>query len=322
MSGWMTTERLYGWQLALEVKLRRVSGVAFQDFFADVMTRAHGDDYVPTRPWGTTGDKGCDGYLASTGEVFACYGKVDDAAPTLSDVKTKMDADYKKACDHLSVAMKGWRFVHNMLDGTPTDVTVVKMAEMKAAHPHHTFGVMGRAGFEERILKMAEGDIIALIGPAASAEDTRNMRLELVAELIDATMAAVDKAPTFGGPDPSPVPAEKLDYNKLPNHWRHTIESQMANAKVVGEYLRLHPDPLRGPKAGELFRTRYASLRAQALPPGSIMGKLHQAVIGVGAYDNERVVAANALLTYLFDSCDIFEDKPVEPVPQPVGDAA
>ena len=48
------------------------------DFFADVMTRAHGDDYVATRPYGSLGDKGCDGYLASVGEVFACYGKVDE----------------------------------------------------------------------------------------------------------------------------------------------------------------------------------------------------------------------------------------------------
>lgn len=319
MSGWMTTEQLYGWQVALEIKLRRVSGVAFQDFFADVMTRAHGDDFVPTRPRGKRGDKGCDGFLASTGEVFACYGKVDDAAPVVSDVLCKMDDDYDKACKHLSVAMKGWRFVHNMLDGTPTDVTVVKIAQMKAAFPNHTFGVMGRAGFEERVLALTEGEIVGLIGPAASAEDTRNMRIELVAELIDATMAAVDKGPVFGGPDPSPVPAEKLDYNKLPNHWRHTIESQMANAKLVGEYLRLHPDPLRGPKVGKLFKTRYASLKAQALKPGSIMAKLHQAVIGVGAYDNERVVAANALLAYLFDSCDIFEDKPL---PQSDGDAA
>ena len=307
----MTIGQLYAWQIALELKLRRLSGVAFQDFFADVMTRAHGDDFVPTRSRGSLGDKGCDGYLTSSGEVFACYGKVDDAAPVVADVLKKMDDDYGKAVRHLNAAMKGWRFVHNMLDGTPTDVTVVKIAGMKAAYPQHSFSVMGRAGFEERVLGMAEGDIVALIGPAASAEDTRNMRLEVVAELIEATMAAVDRAPTFGGPDPAPVPAEKLAFNDLPNHWRHTIEAQMANAKHVEEYLSQHSDVLRGPRISAIFRTRYASLKAEGLRPGAIMARLHQAVIGVGAYDNERVVAANALLAYLFDSCDIFEDRPV-----------
>lgn len=315
---WMSSEQLYGWQLALELKLRRVSGVAFQDFFAAVMTRSHGDDFIPTRPWGSAGDKGCDGYLSSTGEVFACYGKVDDAAPALADVKAKMSDDYKKACYHIAAAMKAWSFVHNMLDGTPTDVTVLKLAEMRTAHPDHKFGLMGHSGFEDRIFKMAESDIVALIGAAASAEDTRNMRMELVAELIDATMAAVDQAPTFGDQDPLPVPAKKLDYNKLPNHWRHTIESQLVNAKLVGEYVRSHRDALRGPKIGKLFKTRYVSLKAQNLSPGSIMGKLHQHVIGVGAYDNERVVAANALLTYLFNACEIFEDAPLDIILQPI----
>ena len=257
--------------------------------------------------------------LASTGEVFACYGKVDDAAPKVADILAKMDDDYGKACNHLKAAMKGWCFVHNMLDGTPTDVTVVRIGEMRAAYPHHGFEVMGRAGFEKRVLALAEGEIVALIGPAASAEDTRNMRLETVAELVDAIMQAVDKTAAFGGSDPRPVPARKLEFNKLPNHWRHTIESQMANAKLAGEYLRLHPDPMRGPKIGAIFKARYLSLREQSLPPDAIMAKLHQAIIGVGAYDNERVVAANALLAYLFDACEIFEDKPSA---EPAGDAA
>ena len=72
MSEWMTSEQRFAWQTALELKLRRVSGVAFQDFFADVMTRAHGDDFIATRPRGQLGDKGCDGYLTSCGRVFAC----------------------------------------------------------------------------------------------------------------------------------------------------------------------------------------------------------------------------------------------------------
>lgn len=319
MPNWMTSEQLFGWQIGLELKLRRVSGVAFQDFFADVMSRAHGDDFVPTRPRGSLGDKGCDGYLASSGRVFACYGKQDDAAPKVAEILKKMDDDYAKACKHLNGALKEWCFVHNMLDGTPTDVTVVKLGKMKAARPQHAFSVMGRAGFEERILAMAEADIVTLIGPAASAEDTRNMRLEVVADIIDGIMKAVDDAPLDGNGEPKPVPAEKLEFNAIPNHWRFTIRSHMANAKLVEDYLGRHPDVQRGPRIAAIFNARYCSLKVQGLPSGTIMTKLYQGIVGVGTVENERLVAANALLASLFDACDIFEDKPLD---APAEDAA
>jgi hypothetical protein len=308
----MTSEQLYGWQIALELKLRRVSGVAFQDFFADVMTRAHGDDFVPTRPRGSLGDKGCDGYLTSSGRVFACYGKQDDASPKVAEIISKMDDDYAKACKHLNGALREWCFVHNMLDGTPTDVTVVKLGKMKASNPHHAFSVMGRAGFEERVLALSEADILTLIGPAASAKDTRNMRLEVVADIIDGIMKAVDGAEPEDDTEPRAVPAEKLTFNAIPNHWRFTIRSHMANAKLVGDYLGRHPDVQRGPKIAAIFKARYRSLKEQALSPGTIMTKLYQGVVGVGTVDNERSVAANALLAFLFDSCDIFEDKQLD----------
>jgi len=43
------------------------------------MEKLHGDDFVRIRPLGSLGDKGCDGYLRSNGQVFQCYGKLEDA---------------------------------------------------------------------------------------------------------------------------------------------------------------------------------------------------------------------------------------------------
>jgi hypothetical protein len=311
MSSWMTSEQRFAWQTALELKLRRSSGVGFQDFFADVMSRAHGDDFVPIRPRGRAGDKGCDGYLASSGRVFACYGKQDDASPSVSSILAKMDGDYAKACAHLKGLLKEWCFVHNMLDGTPTDATVIKLGQMKAANPQHSFPVMGRAGFEERIFAMSEADVISLIGTAVSAEDTRNMKLEVVAELVNGIMAAVEDAPFDPFPEPKPVPADKLAFNQLPLHWCHTIRSQMANAKIVEGYFGRHHDTQRGPKIAAIFTGRYRLLKAQELSPNSIMGNLYEGIVGIGTVTNDRIVAAQAVLAFLFDACDIFEDKPI-----------
>ena len=94
----------------------------------------------------------------------------------MSTIVDKMETDYGKACAHLKATMKEKHFVHNLLDGTATEATVVKLGEMRTAYPNHKFGVVGRAGFEQRIFGLPESDIIALIGMAVSAEDTRNLR--------------------------------------------------------------------------------------------------------------------------------------------------
>lgn len=314
MSGWMTSEQRYAWQTALELKLRRVSGVAFQDFFSDLMKRCHGDDFVIVRPFGSLGDRGCDGYLATTGRVFACYGKLNDAVPTVAALTGKMDDDYDKACTNLGSIMKEWTFVHNMMDGTPTDATVIKIGQLKKDHPEHTFTVLGPQGIEDRVLSLREAEIISLIGPAVSAEDTRNMKVEEVAELVDAVMAAVDASSITDDLAPKPVPFEKLEFNKLPPHWCYTIKSAMVNATFVGSYFDTHFDVTRGDRVAGLFKARYEALKAQGLSPGAIIGNLYDDIVGKGTVTNDRVIAAQAIIAFLFEACDIFEDKPVSAV--------
>lgn len=312
MSGWLTYERRWVWKIALELKLRRVNGVAFQDFFSDVMERAHGDDFIRTRPYGQRGDKGCDGFLRSLGQVFACYGKLDDACPSVAALVEKMDDDYGKACKHLKAVLRGWYFVHNMLDGTPTEATVLKLGDLEVANPSHSFGVIGREGIEQRVFSLNEADIVSLIGPAVSAEDTRNMKLEIVAELVDAVIEAVEVSPLDGGAL-KPVPFGKLTFNGLPKHWCHTVVAAMPNIHHVRDYFRRHLDPERGARVAAIFNGRYLALKRQGLAPDSIMGNLYDDIVGIGSVTNDRVVAAQAVLAFLFDACDIFEDKPMEP---------
>jgi hypothetical protein len=42
----MSAEQRYWWRVALELKLRKSSGDAFQDFFSAVIASVHGSDFV------------------------------------------------------------------------------------------------------------------------------------------------------------------------------------------------------------------------------------------------------------------------------------
>lgn len=294
--------------MSLELKLRRLNADAFQQFFSTVMERIHGNDFIRVRPFGSLGDKGCDGYLQGNGQLFQCYGKLHDAGLTVSTLVSKMSDDYGKAALALAVIMKEWHFVHNLVDGIPIEA-VVRLEELKAANGHHRFGMFGPPTFEERILALDELHVTALLGPVASAEDSRNMRIEEVAHLIAAVMRDIDNPP-LADAEPNEPPLDKLEFNSIQGAWYWILRGATKNAHLVKNYVGQHPDPEMGKQVAKVFANRYAELDAERLPPNAVLTKLYEGITGIGSVSPERQVAAQALLAYLFEACDIFKDHP------------
>jgi hypothetical protein len=308
----ITSEQQYWWRIALELKLRKSSGDAFQDFFSTTMVAAHGSDFVRVRAFGAAGDKGCDGYLQSSGKVFACYGAINAASDKVQYLIKKMDDDFSKALKALAAIMKEWHMVHNLVDGLPADA-ILKLDALKQANKTHTFGFIGMEGFEAAIFSLPITKIDALLGMAATAQDAQNLQTIELRDLVAAVVQAADAQPI----DVSairPVPPDKLDFNALPGHWRSMIAGGWQNAHLVEQYIRQHHDPLIGERIAQRFRVRYLYFKAQSLDAGTIMSSLYEDITGIGIVPPARQVAAQALLAYLFESCDIFE-TPLEKAP-------
>lgn len=303
-----TSEQFYWWRIALELKLRKCSGDAFQDFFSTMMASAYGSDFVRVRPFGVIGDKGCDGYLQSTGKVFACYGAVNAASDKVQYLIKKMGDDFTKALNALTLIMKEWHMVHNLVDGLPIDA-IVKLETLRKANTAHTFGIIGLEGFEATIFALPASKIDGLLGIAATANDAQSLQTTELRDLIAAIVGATDARPI----DVStirPVPPHKLDFNGLPGHWRSMIAGGWQNAHVVEQYLRQHHDSMLGERIAQRFHMRYQYFKAQSLDSGAIMSSLYEDITGIGVVLPARQVAGQALLAYLFESCDIFEVPP------------
>jgi hypothetical protein len=110
MAPTFSMDPLQRWQykLSFDLKVRNAWSTAFQDFFSTVMEKLHGDDFMRVRPMGSLGDKGCDGYLRSNGQVFQCYGKLEDARVNAASIVKKLGDDYGLAASHLVAIMKEW----------------------------------------------------------------------------------------------------------------------------------------------------------------------------------------------------------------------
>jgi hypothetical protein len=301
-------EQRYWWRVSLELKLRKCSGDAFQDFFSTVWGKRHGNDFVRVRPYGKIGDKGCDGYLKSSGKVFACYGALNGDSGKVAYLVGKMEDDYKKAVAAIPEIMKEWHMVHNLVDGLPTPA-LQKLDELEKADGTRKFGFIGFEGFQDLIFSLEADQIEDLLGIVASSADSQNLQLAELRELI-AHVILTGQQVQFDVTAIKPVPAGKLEFNDLPSHWRLLIAGGWQNAHHVESYLNRHVDPLMGERIAQIFRTQYVYLKAQQLEPGSIMSALYEMITGVGNVTPQRQVASQALLAYLFENCDIFEDQP------------
>lgn len=307
-----TASQRYYWRVALELKLRKSNGDAFQDFFSTVMGLLHGDDFVRVRPYGALGDKGCDGYLQSTGQLFQCYGALAGELKQVATLTTKMTDDFEKASKNLAGIMKEWHMVHNIADGLPVEA-VTTMDALKKANPNLIIGIVGIEGFSERVFRLQPFQIESFLGPAASDTDATTLDASALRDLVQHLRSAAD-AIDFDPQDLRPIPLHKLNYNNLPNHWKQLIAGGWKNAHLVGQYFDRHPDPLTGERIAKLFRDRYEYLKSQLLGPGDIMASLYELVTGIGNVPPQKQVAAQSLLAFLFENCDIFEREPVAQV--------
>lgn len=208
MSGSMTSGQRSWWRVALELKMRRSYGDAFQDLFSVVMGRVHGDDFVRTRPFGVLGDKGCDGYLQSSGQVFQCYGAINGSSWKAATLIEKMGTDYAKAAEKIPALMKQWHMTHNLVDGLPTEA-VETLAAMRKANPQHHFGFLSLEGIEAKIFSMTHDKIEDLLGRVATSEDSQNLEVTELRALV-ANVARAADAIAVDVTTIAPVPVQSI----------------------------------------------------------------------------------------------------------------
>src|SRR5690606_12542260 len=80
-------------------------------------------------------------------------------------------------------------------------------------------------------------------------------------------------------------------------------------AALVDTFFQKIPRPDLGERIAEAFRLRYAELKALDLPAATIFKHL-QDYAGFNG-EPKRQGPALAVLSYFFDSCDIFEDPTI-----------
>lgn len=291
----------YGALARNEILSRR--GSSFQDFFVEVGHHSWAPDFEGRRPQGRIGDKKCDGYRPSSQTVFQCYGPREMRPPVLV---AKIEDDYRGAVNnHQHTPIKHWVLVHNDFEDLPTTAheKVIELRNEDGAVP---IDIWGPLALLTLVMGLPREKLALLFPNGLDADDLRKIQYRDIDDLIqglgdpsyDPSIANVD-APT----------SKKIMHNNFSEEVTGILKAGYLVQRRFTEYFADTSRAEVGNRLASNFKRIYASKRDAGLEADQIFFALTDAVGGL-ACEKPRRAAIIGLVTYMFHTCEIFEDVP------------
>jgi hypothetical protein len=299
----------WAWQqMHLHVRLRDSDGDAFETLFQDIGKALWGTAFHPTIPMGSRGDLKCDGWRSDVGHVYQCYGPRYGQA-NVNEALKKVDEDFRGAKDHWKGLLKKWWFVVGLYrDKVPSEVSRL-MAEL-TNELNVPSDILHRGDIVTLARDIEAGIRAKLFGGRApgSGDMTRRATYENIGRALAYIRADLTRSPLESIPLPTGIDA-KVAFNMLPDSVRHFFSISAAAAKRVEKYIRDRADPDEGARMAAGFTARYEQLRSEGAEPAEAYQQL-LIFAGGATGDPDREVAALAIVTHFFSTCQIFEQPP------------
>lgn len=299
----------WAWQeLHLQVRLRDIDGDAFETLFQDIGRALWGSAFHSTIPMGSRGDLKCDGWRPDVGYIYQCYGP-RYGQTNVKEALKKVNDDFRGAKDHWRELLKRWLFVVGLhRDKIPSEISRL-MAQLSI-----------ELNVPSEVLH--RGDIVALArgiagnvrarmfgGRAPGRGDMiRRATYENIGRALAYIRADIIRSPLETIPLPTAV-EEKVAFNMLPDSVRYFFSISAAAARRVEKYIEDQADPDEGARMADGFTTRYRQLRSEGAEPTEAFQQL-LIFAGGATGDPNRDVAALAIVTHFFATCQIFEQPP------------
>jgi hypothetical protein len=274
-------------------------GTEFQDFFADLMEAAHPGDFERVRPYGSKGDLKCDGFLRSQGCAFQVYAPRETKEAAMV---SKIDTDFAGAKKHWKAEMRGWTFVHNDTEGLPAGV-VKKIDALQKRNRLVVIETWAPARLLAVAMTIPRGKLVVMFGRPPQRQDFDRLTFEPLAKVL-AAIRGHDPEPLD---NIEPVSPQKLEANALSAAAADYLRLGRQREHLVQQYFEAHPNPTFGEQVAAAFRDEYRRLRDEGLDANAIFAALQELAGGSTRGDPGHEAAVLAVMSYLFERCDIFE---------------
>ncbi|WP_152366352.1 ABC-three component system protein, partial [Pseudomonas aeruginosa] len=255
------------------------------------------------RPWGNVGDRKNDGYLPSARILFQSYAPNELSA---ADAIKKINEDFEGAKEHWEEYFDEWTFVHNAPDGRLGPHIIEALAKLRKDNPQIK---IGHCGYEEMLAKFRQlslQDLESWFGPSLTMEANVNLGYsDLIAVL---THISITPVPTAS--EVRDVSRGKIEANLLSQAVADFLKIGMQKSPLVAQFFNNWKNPTYGEQIAQAFKSEYVALRdgVPQLHPDEIFGRLEAWAGGTANTTPTHKAAVLAVMAYLFDKCEIFED--------------
>lgn len=278
-------------------------GDGFQRLFEKLMSKVHPNDFMACRPWGNVGDRKNDGYLPSVRILFQSY------APnelTAAEAIKKVNEDFDGAKEHWEEYFDEWTFVHNAPDGRLGPQIIEALAKLRQGNPQIK---IGHCGYEEMLAKFRKlglQDLESWFGPSLTMEANVNLGFGDLAAVLN----HISITPVPAVSEVKEVSRGKIEANLLSQAVADFLKIGMQKSPLVAQFFNNWKSPTYGEQIAQAFKSEYVALRDQVLPlhPDEIFGQLETWAGGTANTTPTHKAAVLAVMAYLFDKCEIFED--------------
>lgn len=278
-------------------------GDGFQRLFERLMSKVHPNDFMACRPWGNVGDRKNDGYLPSARILFQSYAPNDLSA---AEAIKKINEDFEGAKKHWEKYFDEWTFVHNAPDGRLGPHIIEALTSLGQENPRIK---LGHCGYEEMLAKFRQLSLLDLeswFGPSLTMEANVNLGFgDLVAVL---THISITPIPTTS--EVKDVSRGKIEANLLSQPVADFLKIGMQKSPLVAQFFNNWRNPTYGEQIALAFKNEYIALRDTTPPlhPDEVFGRLEAWAGGTVNSTPTHKAAVLAVMAYLFDECEIFED--------------
>jgi hypothetical protein len=314
-AGLMTPEDRHIARVLFANRVYKSNGTAFQQLFAAVLQRIHGQGFVAVRPQGALGDQGNDGYVPANGHYFQVYGPVDpEEKVTLA--ADKLATDYAKLKKNWSQAtpIQAYSFVFNdKYEGVFTEIAkaLAKLAKSQKI-PCLPYTA---AHLEDDFLRLTPDQMQGVLGQLLP-DPSRVTMLDFgtLRDMIDHIMhiPARAVATRFGE---LPDLGEKVRLNHLNKAYSDLIHNAARKAGRVEQFFAKNStfskQALKDHLVAAYFPVRDAGRRCKAIPKGVtredlVFADFRQSLLPADA-NGSTEDALDILIGYYFEACDVFD---------------
>lgn len=161
--------------------------------------------------------------------------------------------------------------------------------------------------FEHHLLELDEEVVQDLICENPITEDFMRLQPAVVQEVVNSVAAAFSLK--YLGETTAPVPARKLEINRIPDCHAAAIKNGLLGRDVVESCVLQNADASLATRLYVAFHGKYKELRAEGFDSGQILDKLYDFALAGHLESTAQMTAAWAVIAYLFEKCSIFEDR-------------